>query len=250
MHRIVATLAVLGALALPAAAQTLSFGQPELPSSLDSADVTDVYSLAVAINVTEPLIGYGSDDGALQPRLATSWTPNDDATVWTLTLREGVVFHDGTPFDAEAVRFNLERWNDPDHPHGHRGDGKAYVPWRWVFGGFGEESLLEEVRVVDRYTVELVLRASIGFLPFLELGFRFNRQQDVERAALGDRLLLVRIQALRESDRRPAITVGAHDFLRSTGVETRKFNALYLVATKHFEPAWPKIGRASCRERV
>jgi len=167
MHRIVATLAVLGALALPAAAQTLSFGQPELPSSLDSADVTDVYSLAVAINVTEPLIGYGSDDGALQPRLATSWTPNDDATVWTLTLREGVVFHDGTPFDAEAVRFNLERWNDPDHPHGHRADGKAYVPWRWVFGGFGEESLLEEVRVRDAHTVELVLREAIGFLPSL-----------------------------------------------------------------------------------
>jgi peptide/nickel transport system substrate-binding protein len=167
MDRLVAALTVLGTLALPAAAQTLSLGLPNLPSSLDSADVTDVSSLAVAINVTEPLIGYAADDDALQPRLATSWRPNGDATVWTLTLREGVAFHDGTPFDAEAVRFNLERWNDPDHPQGHRSEGKAYVPWRWVFGGFGEESLLDEVRVVDRHTVDLVLREAIGFLPSL-----------------------------------------------------------------------------------
>jgi peptide/nickel transport system substrate-binding protein len=167
MHRILAALAVLVTLALPAAAQTLSVGQPELPSTLDSADATDVYSLAVAINVTEPLIGYTAGDDALQPRLATSWRPNEDATRWTIALREGVTFHDGTPFDARAVAFNLERWSDPAHPHAHRADGKTYVPWRWVFGGFGDEGLLAEVRVVDRHTVELVLRDAIGFLPSL-----------------------------------------------------------------------------------
>jgi peptide/nickel transport system substrate-binding protein len=167
MRRIFVSLVLTVAVAGTALAQTLAVGQPELPSSLDSADVTDVYSLAVAINVTEPLIGYGADDDALRPRLATSWTANEDATRWTLTLREDVMFQDGTPFDAEAVRFNLERWNDPDHPQGHRSEGKAYVPWQWVFGGFGEESLLEEVRVVDAHTVELVLRESIGFLPSL-----------------------------------------------------------------------------------
>lgn len=81
--------------------------------------------------------------------------------------------------------------------------------------------------------------ASIGFLPFMELGFRFNRQLGEDREALGDRLILVRVQALSETDRRPALTFGAHDFLRSTGEETRKFNALYIVASKHFETALP-----------
>jgi len=102
-------------------------------------------------------------------------------------------------------------------------------------GGFidGKHSTLRRTNDVTPYG------ASIGFLPFLELGFRFNRQLDSERAALGDRLLLVRVQALSETDRRPSVTVGAHDFLRSTSEETRKFNALYLVATKHFESALP-----------
>lgn len=104
-----------------------------------------------------------------------------------------------------------------------------------VSGGFidGEHSTLRGANDVTPYG------ASIGFLPFLELGFRFNRQQGVEREALGDRLLLVRVQTLPETDRRPAVTFGAHDFLRSTGEETRKFNALYIVATKHFDPALP-----------
>lgn len=102
-------------------------------------------------------------------------------------------------------------------------------------GGFidGEHSTLRGANDVTPYG------ASIGFLPFLELGFRFNRQLDVEREALGDRLLLVRVRALPETDRRPAVTFGAHDFLRSTGEETRKFNALYVVATKHFAPSLP-----------
>lgn len=102
-------------------------------------------------------------------------------------------------------------------------------------GGFvnGRHSTLEGRNDFTPYGV------SIGFLPFLELGFRFNRQLGVEREALGDRLLLVRIQAVSERGRRPAVTFGAHDFLKSTGEETRKFNALYVVATKHFESSLP-----------
>lgn len=48
------------------------------------------------------------EDRNLVPRLATSVTPNDDATVWTITLRDDVRFHDGTPLDAEAVKANIE----------------------------------------------------------------------------------------------------------------------------------------------
>ena len=48
-------------------------------------------------------------DGATAPGLATAWTLSPDATSLSLTLRDGVRFHDGTPFDADAVRKNLER---------------------------------------------------------------------------------------------------------------------------------------------
>ena len=48
-----------------------------------------------------------SEDGTIQPGLATEWAFEDDALV--ITLREGVVFHDGTPFDAAAVKANLDR---------------------------------------------------------------------------------------------------------------------------------------------
>ncbi|HEY3941193.1 MAG TPA: ABC transporter substrate-binding protein [Acidimicrobiales bacterium] len=47
------------------------------------------------------------------PDLATSWTANSTATAWTFTLRSGVTFQDGTPFDSAAVLFNLERDFDP-----------------------------------------------------------------------------------------------------------------------------------------
>ncbi len=152
----------------PSRAQTLVVAHSALPTGLDSADAQDVFSQNVAINVTEPLIGYGGDGTELTPLLATAWRPNADATVWTLTLREGVRFHDGTSFDADAVKFNLDRWNEPGHPHAHRDQGKTYVPWRWVFGGVrGEGSLLEEVRVVDAATVRLVLREPVAFLPAL-----------------------------------------------------------------------------------
>jgi ABC-type transport system substrate-binding protein len=51
--------------------------------------------------------------GAAKPLLATSWTTSPDGKVWTFKLRDGVKFHDGTPFDADAVKFSLDRVRDP-----------------------------------------------------------------------------------------------------------------------------------------
>ena len=53
------------------------------------------------------------DDGAAQGRLAESWTHSDDYKIWTFKLRPGVKFHDGTPFNAEAVAWNYARQLDP-----------------------------------------------------------------------------------------------------------------------------------------
>jgi ABC-type transport system substrate-binding protein len=59
------------------------------------------------------LVTFG-EDFAIVPELATSWSVADDGVTWTFELTEGVVFHDGTPFDADAVVFNIARMIDPD----------------------------------------------------------------------------------------------------------------------------------------
>ncbi len=57
----------------------------------------------------EPLVRYGPD-GSIQPALAESWEISPDGLIWTFKLRPNVTFHDGTPFDAAAAKWNLQRW--------------------------------------------------------------------------------------------------------------------------------------------
>src|SRR6516225_7607182 len=56
---------------------------------------------------------YLDDKGEPQPKLALSWTHSDDYKTWTFKLRPGVTFHDGTSFNAQAVKESFDRWKDP-----------------------------------------------------------------------------------------------------------------------------------------
>lgn len=73
------------------------------PSSTYSSIALPVYDVLLTVD----------PEGEIAPRLAESIT-SDDQTVWTLTLREGVTFSDGTPFDAAAVVRNFERYQKPE----------------------------------------------------------------------------------------------------------------------------------------
>jgi peptide/nickel transport system substrate-binding protein len=103
---------MIAALALAALASlpprdTIVVGTLSDPSSLAPHRATDLVAAEIVTNVCETLVRLRP--GSLRPEgvLATAWaTP--DQRVWTLTLREGVVFHDGTPLDAAAVAANLE----------------------------------------------------------------------------------------------------------------------------------------------
>ena len=89
--------------------------------------------------VYDRLVHYDSS-GALIPGLATDWTFSEDGLTLTLNLREGVTFHDGTPFNAEAVKANIER--------GKTVEGSSVVT---------DLADISEVVVVDDHTVDLKL---------------------------------------------------------------------------------------------
>ncbi|MEX2542649.1 MAG: ABC transporter substrate-binding protein [Trueperaceae bacterium] len=174
MKRLFVALSLLAVAGL-VGAQTLVYGVSGEPSSLDSADSQDGNSLVVSAQITEPLVFFAPGRTDLVPALATEWETNEDGSVWTFTLREGVNFQDGTPFNAEAVKFNFDRWNDPAHEASFRDQGKTYVPWGWVFGGpKGEGSVLDEVAVVDDHTVEFRMTQPMPFLPTLMAAIYFQ----------------------------------------------------------------------------
>ncbi len=78
---------------------TLVFMKNAEPISLFCADETDGESLDTCQQMLEGLYRYNTE-GVAEPALATDCSANEDLTVWTCTLREGVTFHDGSTFDA------------------------------------------------------------------------------------------------------------------------------------------------------
>jgi peptide/nickel transport system substrate-binding protein len=106
---------VFVAAALPAAAQNLSVTWGEDDNSARTYDprVTQSrHETQVIYNIFDQLIA-SDGDSKLHPGLATSWQVAPDGLSITLKLREGVTFHDGTPFNAEAVAFTLDSIVDP-----------------------------------------------------------------------------------------------------------------------------------------
>ncbi|MGQ9600776.1 MAG: ABC transporter substrate-binding protein, partial [Anaerolineae bacterium] len=97
----------------------------------------------ICANVYEPLVWFNPPGSAeaLSPGLAISWESNPETTEWTFYLRKGVTFHDGTPFNAEAVKTAIEKTIE-------LGQGAAFIWW-----------MVEEIEVVDDYTVRFRLSA-------------------------------------------------------------------------------------------
>jgi len=108
---------------------------PAISFSNDSVVVSNCYETLTFYNTP------GSEE-LLSGKLATSWESNEDATEWIFHLREGVVFHNGDPFNAEAVKGALDNTMEI-------GAGAAYI-WDPV----------EQIEVVDDYTVKFKLSYS------------------------------------------------------------------------------------------
>src|SRR5919202_5791422 len=135
---------------------TFVFGAPGGPVKLDPADVEDLESARVTDQIFDTLVMYAGPTTNLRPGLAADWAVSADGLTYFFNLRPGVAFHDGTPCDAAAVKWNFDRWMDESNPW--RGGG-SFVYWSEV-AGFNE--VIRSVDAVDANTVQINLNEPQG----------------------------------------------------------------------------------------
>src|SRR5688500_18529582 len=97
-------------------AGTLIVGLVAEPVNLDPAQVTDLHSNRVGRRIAETLVTFPDEKTEVVPGLAESWTISKDGLQYTFKLRKGITFHDGTPLNAAAVKFSIERQINSEHP--------------------------------------------------------------------------------------------------------------------------------------
>jgi peptide/nickel transport system substrate-binding protein len=114
---------------------TLVFSGAADPVVIDGALVSDGESIRVITQLFETLINLKPGTTELEPGLATEWEVSPDAMTYTFSLREGVKFHDGTDFNAEAVCFNFDRWYNFSGP---LQSSSASYYYQSFFGGYAK----------------------------------------------------------------------------------------------------------------
>lgn len=82
-------------------------------TTMDPMDTSDTLSGGIQRMIMDGLFGF-DDDMKIIPMLATGYTASDDATEFTITLREGISFTDGTPWNADAALANVAKWGDKE----------------------------------------------------------------------------------------------------------------------------------------
>lgn len=144
---------------------TLIVALPLDPNSINPPNAADRMAGNVVNQIFDSLLAVDNATGELLPSLATEWTVSDDGMVYTFKLREGVTFHDGTPFNAEDVVATFEAGKDP---------ANAYAS--------GYEAVT--VEVVDEYTV--VLKPNTPDVTFLRTLTGYNIISAEQFAAEGN----------------------------------------------------------------
>ena len=95
--------------------EALIVGHRSEPTTLDPHARPAADDLHVLNHLYEGLVRFQDDSLSVEPALARSWEVSADGLTYTFYLRTGVTFHDGTPFNADAVRFNVERMIAGNH---------------------------------------------------------------------------------------------------------------------------------------
>ena len=145
-----------GATAAPAAAPAAGAGNTltyalgfDLDDTMDPQVTNFDSTIRVTLNICEPLV-WEPEPGKFVPGLAESWEIAPDAKTYTFKLKQGVKFHDGTPFNADAVKFTLDRVMDPATKAGQSHD---------QLGPY------DHTEIVDDHTVKVIMKQ--GYAPLL-----------------------------------------------------------------------------------
>ncbi len=132
------------------AATTLVYGTTDKLSNIDPANAYDFHTWEIFYNTMQGLVGYEPGGSKVVPALATSWSSNAAGDEFTFKLRPNVKFSDGSPFDANAVKWTIDRnvtiAGDPS----------------WLITDF-----VKSVEVVDPLTVKFILKNPVPFFPQL-----------------------------------------------------------------------------------
>lgn len=136
--------------------------------TLDTGYAFSEGEIDLMYHLYEGLVEYVNDDLDVGPSLATEWSVSDDGTVWTFNLREGIKFHDGTDFNADAVVFSFMRILDENHPlYGLEDTSYSYLDYLL-------SSVIEDVVAIDDNTVEFRLNQIFGpFITYMGLYSQF-----------------------------------------------------------------------------
>lgn len=168
---------LIGGIALadtPKMGGTLVFGRGGDSVGLDPAYETDGNSFLVCDNIYEALVFYKDESTALEPGLASSWDISKDGKTYTFHLRKGVKFHDGTPFNSDAVVFSIGRMMK-DRKVKFFGKGwdipkQERPPEYWL--SMEMDATIDSIEAVDEYTVVFKLkRVEAPFLANMGMDF-------------------------------------------------------------------------------
>jgi glutathione transport system substrate-binding protein len=140
---------VLGCRPAQPAESRVTIMQLEAPLTMDPADHTASFTMDVLDPMYESLTRF-DQNLEVSPSLATKWTVDSSGTKWTLELRKGVLFHDGTPFDAQAVVESFNRLLDPD---------------RGLAGASRVRTIVQRITADGPGTVIFTLRSSYASFP-------------------------------------------------------------------------------------
>jgi peptide/nickel transport system substrate-binding protein len=140
---------------------TLKLGMSPGPTTeIDPIKVADEGGLGI-MSQTAEFLSWSDSKLQLQPRLAESWKPNADGSVWTFKIRQGVKFHDGTPMTAEDVASSINALSDP----------KVGSNALSTFAGVLSK---DSAKATDATTVTFELDAPNGNFPYLLSSDNYN----------------------------------------------------------------------------
>jgi peptide/nickel transport system substrate-binding protein len=134
----------------------LVVGDPEDPTGLDPITARGRASFQPIAQIYNGLTRNKEGTFETEPGLAESWEISSDGLTYTFRLRKNVMFQDGTPFDAEALFFNIDRILNKQNPY-HPGAGLGQIPII-----YGE---VKDYKVIDKYTFQFNLKNP--YAPFL-----------------------------------------------------------------------------------